>query len=130
MNDAVDKHAFEYLLTLKDSHSKVEHIHFESFEMQPYMKPSDLSNQQVKFIFQARSRMLNLRGNYKNGNKDLSCRACRKSEESQPHLLVCEKLNENIISKNLPRYEDLFGINLDELKVTASVLETNFKKLK
>ena len=130
MNDAVDKHALEYLLALKDSHSKVEHIHFEYLEMQSYMKPSDLSNQQVKFIFQARSRMLNLRGNYKNGNKDLSCRACRKSEESQPHLLVCEKLNENIISKNLPRYEDLFGINLDELKVTASVLETNFKKLK
>ena len=94
------------------------------------MKPSDLGNQQVKFIFKARTRMLNIKSNYKNGNKDLSCKPCKKTEESQSHLLVCEELNDKIILKNLQKYEDLFCDNLDEPKVTASILETNLKKLK
>ena len=59
------------------------------------MKPSDLGNQQVKFIFQARTKMLNPKANYNNENKDMSWRAFKKSD--------CEELNEKIISKNLPK---------------------------
>ena len=82
VNDAIEKYAFEYLLALKNSHSKVKDIHFKSLEMQEYMKPSDLGNQQVKFIFQARTRMLNPKANYNNENKDLSWRAFKKSDSS------------------------------------------------
>ena len=130
IDEAVEKHAFEYLIGLKNSHSKVEKIEFRSLEMQRYLTPSDLLNSQVKFIFQARTRMLNVKANYKNGNSDLQCRACNKFEENQPHLLVCEELNNNLISKENPVYEDIFYENFDKLKITASMLETSFKKLR
>ena len=127
---AVEKHAFEHLIGLKNSHSKVEKIEFRSLEMKRYLIPSDLSNTQVKFIFQARTRMLNVKANYKNGNSDLKCRACNKFEENQPHLLVCEELSKSLISKENPVYEDIFSENFDRLKITASILETYFKKLR
>ena len=98
--------------------------------MQRYLAPSDLSNSEVKFIFQARTRMLNVKANYKNGNKDHKCRACNNSEENQPHLLVCEELNKNVISKLNPVYEDIFSENFDKLKITARILEINFRKLR
>ena len=63
-----------------------------------------LNGHQVKFIFQARTRMLNVKANYKNGNSNLKCRACNKFEENQPHLLICEELNENLISQQIPVY--------------------------
>ena len=36
IDEAVEKHAFEYLIGLKNSHSKVEKIEFRSLEMQRY----------------------------------------------------------------------------------------------
>ena len=98
--------------------------------MQKYLTPLDLINSQVKFIFQARTRMLNVKANYKNGNSDLKCRACNKCEENQPHLLVCEELTKNQISKLNLVYEDIFSEDFDKMKITASILETNFKKLR
>ena len=98
--------------------------------MQRYLHPSEVGNTQVQFIFQARTRMLNIIANYKNKNSDLKCRACNKFKENQPHLLICVGLNENLISKQIPVYEDIFSENFEKLKLTASILETSFKKVR
>ena len=38
--------------------------------------------------------MIKVKGNYKNGYRDLNCRACGKAPETQTHVLnECEKLN-------------------------------------
>ena len=130
VDSAVEELAFQYLLKLKAKHSKVVHIEYKSLELQKYLAPNNLSTQQVKFIFQARSRMIDIRANFENKYKDLSCRACKKEVESQPHLLLCEELNDdNVIAAKIPKYEDLFSENLEDLKVVAHILEANFKKL-
>ena len=49
--------------------------------------------------------------------------ACNKFEEHQPHLLICEELNENLISQQIPVYEDIFSENFDKLKLTANKLQ-------
>ena len=67
--------------------------------------------------------MLNLKANYKNENSNLKCRACNKFEENQPHLLICEELNENLIPQQIPVYEDIFSENFDKLKLTANKLQ-------
>ena len=64
-----------------------------------------------------------VKANYKNGNSDIKCRECDKFEENQPHLLICEELNKNLISKQTPVYEDIFSENFDKLKLTANKLQ-------
>ena len=53
-----------------------------------------LTRKQASTIFKARTRMIKVKGNYKNGYPDLTCRACQKDHETQAHVLYeCKKLN-------------------------------------
>ena len=55
-----------------------------------------LTRNQASTIFKARTRMLKVKANYKNGNKDINCRACGKYEETQNHILEeCEIINKD-----------------------------------
>ena len=41
--------------------------------------------------------------------------------DSQCHLLVCEKLLENTICDNVPKYDDLFSLNLERKIVVVRI---------
>ena len=52
---------------LKLSHSKVESVEHKSLELQEYFQPQNMESIQLsKFLFQARTRMLELKCNFKN----------------------------------------------------------------
>ena len=54
-----------------------------------------LSRNQASIIFEARTRMLKIKDNYKNGNESLKCSICKDKEETQGHILEeCENINE------------------------------------
>ena len=66
LDKATEAKALEYLNNVKLKHSKVLHIRHEELIMQPYLLPKGAwDNQLSKFLFQARSRMLDLRANFK-----------------------------------------------------------------
>ena len=106
--------ATEYLLKIKESHSKTSKLNYSDLGLQDYLKPSSsLSIKEKQFIFSARCRMVDVRCNFKTGKIDLSCRSCQKEPESQQHILECPELRakkpDNI------DYGDLFGKDLDKL---------------
>ena len=107
----VNENALKYLISKKKSKTK-EVLH-ENLIMQEYLEANDdvLSIAEKKFLFQCRSRMLELKCNMKNDNfKDLKCSACGREEESQMHLMQCEKLNhDNTEEAHDIKYSDLFS---------------------
>ena len=84
------------------------------------------------FIFGARSRMLDLKGNFKIGQSDLMCRKCFTAEETQNHLLVCPSLTDNSIlnTSYLPQYEDLFSDETERIENIGKILMTKFNLFK
>ena len=46
-----------------------------------------LTRKECKAIFSARTRMMNVNGNYHNRNTDPTCRACGNKTETQEHIL-------------------------------------------
>ena len=76
------------------------------------------------FIFGARTRMLDLKSNFKNGQSDLICRGCFKAEETQEHLLVCPSLADNRIlnSSKLPQFEDLFSDETEKIENIGQII--------
>ena len=67
-----------------------------------------------KLLFLLRSRMYPVKNNFQQSYSDMGCSLCSKSDETQQHLLVCEKITEEIELKNslLKRnisYKDIFG---------------------
>ena len=124
------------LQKLKSSHSKVQDILYNSLKVQTYI--SDFQTKDTQLLFKLRSRMINVRANFKNyyRDSDISCNLCLKgTEENQAHLLECETLIENcqqLHDDYSVEYEDIFEETEKQLKATRlfqAVLETRERLL-
>ena len=48
---------------------------------------NELTRKQCSIIFKARTRMIKVKANYRNGHQNLKCRMCKNEEETQTHVL-------------------------------------------
>ena len=123
---SVRQKAFIYLNELKQSYSKAADLSYSELELQPYLKPESNNSIHDKcFIFAARTKMLDIKGNFKVGQSDLKCRQCCKDEETQ------EVLNENCslpVSDTID-YQHINGINVNKMTRVSKILKENLKKL-
>ena len=100
-------------------------------EMQDYLCPNEMSVQEAKFVFQLRSRMVEVRTNYGGSHPDLRCPLCMMEHDTQKHLLECVKLDGvgELVSV-LPEYEDLFSRKLEPKVKVSRILRARFLKRK
>ena len=64
----------------------------------PYMKT--LNRKQASTIFRARTRMLDIKHNYRGKYDNTTCRMCGNEEETQDHILEkCNTIHTNEITK-------------------------------
>ena len=101
--------------------SKTKHIIHDQLTIQPYIRAGKMSNLQRKFLFQLRSRMLDVKVNYQGSHTSLQCELCGKHEDSQESLLSCEKLKDSTgLVSELPVYDDLFAQDVQtQMKIVA-----------
>ena len=132
MKEKVKKKALEYLSDLQKTHSKSINLTYDKITLQDYLKPNNsLSIKEKCFIFSARSRMIDVKCNFKLGLKSLKCRKCGIDDEDQKHLLQCPSLLDSDIvpSNNIPKYEDLFCANSSKIEIIGKVLLQKYKVL-
>ena len=131
---AIEEKACRFLNNLKLKHSKVRHIEHKSLVLQEYLQPRNVQSIQLaKFLFQARTRMLECRVNFRNRykNEDLLCPLKCGNLDDQQHLLECSELDVNaVIGQEIPKYEALFGNDVKNQTKVASILENRYKKRK
>ena len=131
VSTAIRKEALNYLVKLKNSHSKVLHIQYRTLEMQDYLVPSNIPTEVAKFTFLCRSRMLQVGANFKKGGKtNPTCPVCKIGTEydSQPHLMMCTKLSVHTLVNQIPQYDELFGRNLDQKLAIVHILKRNLEE--
>ena len=104
----IKQKVFEELINKKDSHSKVKDITYRIFQMQKYLTSCKvkITQEEAQAIFKLRTRMTDVKCNYKGKYESYECEICIKEEESQKHILICEKLNEKYEIKI--EYEEIF----------------------
>ena len=87
--------------------------------------------QEKSFVFSARSRMLDVKGNFKQGKPNILCRRCNNEDELQSHLLTCSALCDNSIvnAGQLPDYEDIFCNNPQKIEKIAKILMKKYHLL-
>ena len=83
-----------------------------------------------QFLFALRTRMIDVKANFKVGQSDIRCRACFQAEESQEHILQCPELKEKEIVTGLIDYKDLFKNNTEKLAHISRILGRKLKRLK
>ena len=86
--------AFERLQKLKENHSKVMNVKHYKLEMQKYLKASqyNLKQEDAQMIFNLRSRMTEVKINYRGSYVTFECEACKENEESQLHITECKEI--------------------------------------
>ena len=90
-----------------------------------------MSIDEAKFVFLLRTRMLDIKTNYRNKHSDVMCPLCKSANDDQAHLLVCTELVEGMeIADPFMKYENLFNSNLEELLKVSRLIQMNFKKRK
>ena len=88
---ATRKKAFNDLIEMKSKHSKMKNLHYKELKMQQYFSSdnNDITPQDVIGIFKLRTRMTEVKSNYKNNNESLECEICFENNETQEHILSC-----------------------------------------
>ena len=131
----IEERVLNYLNEIKASHKKVSHILHKELKTQEYLKATENTDTKLaKFIFHARTRMLdvkeNFRNRYSNERAQTTCALGCTEPDTQQHLLFCKILdNHNMIEKNeQPKYQDLFSENSQKQLVVAVILQNRFMK--
>ena len=94
---AVKCAAFKYLIELQQKHSKSKYLVYSDLKLQDYMRSGrSLTIDQKAQLFHIRSRMLDLKTNFKLSQETIVCSLCRgdtttpplmwSPDQSQPHL--------------------------------------------
>ena len=97
--------------------------------MEEYLKPgNNLTIQEKQFIFKARTKMINVKSNFKIGQSDLNCRKGCAVTEDQQHILHCKAISDDCLSNlNAPLYDDLFGDEVNKISIVGRILMTRSK---
>ena len=88
---SVSREAFKWLSLNKTELKKVKNVKHDQHEIQKYLSSSILSVEQAQFLFHLRTKMIFLRNNYRNMQKEEFCPLCEKQGQkvldNQEHLL-------------------------------------------
>ncbi len=110
--------------------SKIQYLEEGKSEWKPGERPKymyKLTRNQVSIIFQARTRIIKVKENYENGQRNLICRVCRKEVETQQHILEeCVELHEDGTTKVTK--DDIFKEGVYHLKEIANKLQNTMVK--
>ena len=112
--------------------SKIKFLLEGRTEWKPHFKQkylAELTRLNACTIFHARTRMIDIKNNFRNKYPDITCRACGKDEETQEHVLeTCQTLHKN--PSNLVTKIDIFEETTSALQVTAQKIRNTLEKLK
>ena len=135
VKEAVKGSAFLYLLQKKSDrkseNAKGKHLVYHEFQIAEYLCPSeaDIPIEERKWLFKCRVDDINIKGNQRWKQRDITCSSCqRNSEETHFHLLNCEALlGKNELLTYIPDYNELYKGDILEQVYVSRVLKENFR---
>ena len=82
-----------------------------------------------KLLFQLRTRMINVKDNFKHGHVDLVCPLCMTYNDTQQHLLECQSILKDASSLVDPgmKYAELFVKEVRKQVLLTRVFRANMK---
>ena len=132
------KTAFEELVQLQKSHSKVKAIEYGKFKRQEYLSSGIFSNEEITTLSSLRSHTLRtIKNNFKNmyqGNTNCPLDCSEGSDQfyadTQQHLIICSKIKQfmsmqqqQTISTHTIRYEDIYGSIYRQKAVVSLIVQ-------
>ena len=128
--------AFNYLQTLQQSHSKMENINYDKFELSPYLCSPLFNNESRSLLLALRTRTVRgIRSDFGGLYPDKSCPLGCGDMDTLKNILSCKVLKQSHASHDVTnsdiRYEDIFSSDINKQKQVTELyrqlLETRNK---
>ena len=98
--------------------SKMGKIKYKNLKIQKYLTTKKITSKNKKLLFKLRCGMVNVGRNFgRNGN----CQLCKSEEDSQQHLIECEKIkeiNKEIKENTKVKHDDIYSKSIKK-KISA-----------
>ena len=123
VKNKIKQATFNFLMQKEEGHSKLNNLKYKELVMQPYFKSTKLNTSQVKQLFRFRTRMSNVKANFKfkySKSGYLCPLSCGEFEDDQ-HLLKCSITKSYRRQLNV-KFENTFSGDSDELGVLTDLL--------
>ena len=131
VNQKLKEYQINKIYNAAGKKSKVEDYVWNKTHETIIQKPTYMNNltrKECTSIFAVRSRMLKVKGNYKNKYPNLTCRWCTLTNETQEHILKECREFKPITGTNT--YETYYEDTLTAHKTTANIIQKVTEKLK
>ena len=102
------EYALEYLLKLKEKHSKMENLHYHELKMQKYLKDGKITVKEAQNLFKFLTRVANFKENFKNNYDGIACPLCLVQPDSQSHCVQCLVVREKIGVNTVKYLQNIF----------------------
>ena len=138
LKEKLNKKASDFLYSQRDREDRSKTKNLKLFGLQNYLKTTGLSTKEKKILFSLRTRMFDVKTNYRNKYQyNMQCRLCddKSEEESEKHLLKCSKIVQQCTNFDISnaKYEDIFSDDIDKqisiAKIYTFALKTRAKLL-
>ena len=108
---------------LKVDLSKMENLHFDNIKLAKYLDLDEITVSEAKSVFQFRSRMANVKDNYRGTNPYNICPLCMSHPDTQEAAFQCSVLRRNIDINGT--YTDILegNINKELAKTITDILK-------
>ena len=111
---------------------KGKEIKYKTLELQDYLRPeANLNIKEKKSIFKIRTRMIDIKENFKNKHKNFKCDACKlkgiNKTETQKHIYKCKELNKTEHPTST-KYKEIFRNDIKQMKKIHDQIKRNLEK--
>ena len=119
------EYTLNYLLDLKEKHSKMEKLQYTELKLQTYLKTDEIPVSEAKNLYRFRTRCAKFKENMKNGYQSTPCPFCLVQPDNQTHSVQCTVVKSRV--KIDGNYEDIF-----KEKIPSNISKTllNISKLR
>ena len=103
------EYTLNYLIEIKDSHSKMDNLEYPELKLQNYLRDDEIPLNEARNLYRFRTRVANFKENFKNGHQScaIPCPLCLVQPDTQAHSLQCPEIREKIDVKGT--YSDIFN---------------------
>jgi hypothetical protein len=97
-----------YLLQLKDGHTKMDNLNYGELSLQSYLKDSRIPVAEARNLYRYRTRCAKYKENMKSSymHTSLACPLCLVQPDTQKHSLECDEVKSKTVIEG--KYEDIF----------------------
>ena len=90
------EYALDFLMKIKEKHSKMEKLDYVELKLQNYLKDDKIPVKEAINLYRFRTRVARFKENFQNSHTGIACPLCLVQPDTQAHCVQCSTIKDNV----------------------------------